>query len=100
MPACLRRPPRPSYPMFPPPSPFPIGVAGLPSCNMTRDICDKVDELVQLGAYTPFVQEHLAQANYLRDPMNLEKYRDRNIFLPDVNNEEVTGEQVRLHAVL
>lgn len=37
------------------------GVAGIPSCNMNRTVCDKADDLLALGVYNPFVQDHLAQ---------------------------------------
>lgn len=64
-----------------------LGVAGLPQCDMERALCDKVDALVGLGADTSFVQAHLAQANYLRDPNHLEAYLKHNIFLPYLNHE-------------
>jgi hypothetical protein len=40
------------------------GVAGIPHCNASRAICDEVDKLLQLGAYNPFVQKHLAQVTW------------------------------------
>lgn len=64
------------------------GVAGLPKCAMTSTICRWIDDILHLGAYIPFVQDHLAQANYLRDPMHLDQYRQGARFLPDLNNEK------------
>jgi palmitoyl-protein thioesterase len=72
-----------------------LGVAGLPRCNMNGTlswICKSVDSLAAMGAYTEFVQDHLAQANYLRDPKKLDEYRKGCQFLPYLNNE-VDGKQ-------
>lgn len=73
-----------------------MGVAGLPQCP--EDIvglglvCRAVARLAGFGCYTQFVQERLAQANYYRDPENLDSYRSEAHFLPYVNNE-VQGKQ-------
>eukprot|EP00406_Dinophysis_acuminata_P069287 CAMPEP_0179276626 /NCGR_PEP_ID=MMETSP0797-20121207/34677_1 /TAXON_ID=47934 /ORGANISM="Dinophysis acuminata, Strain DAEP01" /LENGTH=364 /DNA_ID=CAMNT_0020985193 /DNA_START=25 /DNA_END=1119 /DNA_ORIENTATION=- len=68
-----------------------MGVAGMPQCPMNVTglglICKAVDKLVGLGAYTTFVQNHLAQANYYRDPTSLKAFRDVAHFLPYINNE-------------
>ena len=66
---------------------FYVGVAGIPGCNMTRSICDRVDDLLRIGVYVPFVQNHLAQANYYRDPLHLDLYLKNDVFLADINNE-------------
>jgi palmitoyl-protein thioesterase len=80
-----------------------LGVAGIPKCSMERQICDKIDALLDLGVYTEVVQQHLAQANYYRDPMHLGVYRRGNIFLPLLNHEEEEGEEeksgnIHIHA--
>jgi len=68
-----------------------MGVAGLPQCptNVTGLglICRTVDRIASLGVYTSFVQNRLAQANYFRDPEDLETYRRKEHFLPYINNE-------------
>merc|ERR1711972_1054962 len=68
-----------------------MGVAAIPKCpiNVTglRLICRSVDALAALGVYTHYVQNHLAQANYYRDPKKLETYRKQGHFLPYINNE-------------
>jgi palmitoyl-protein thioesterase len=73
-----------------------MGVAGLPQCPMNVTglglICRSVDRLASLGAYTSFVQNHLAQVNYYRDPTDLAKYRKAAHFLPYINNE-VQGQE-------
>jgi palmitoyl-protein thioesterase len=66
-----------------------MGVAGLPNCNMTSKICDEVDSLLRLGAYNDFVQDHLAQVNYFRDPKHLDSYLKHGHFLVDINQENV-----------
>jgi len=66
-----------------------MGVASLPQCNTTATICDLVDQILSNHAvYDSFVQEHLAQANYYRDPKNLDTYRKQGLFLNDINNEK------------
>lgn len=68
-----------------------MGVAGLPQCPTTVPglgaLCRTMNWLMGFGVYTGFVQSHLAQANYFRDPLALEKYREDGHFLPDINNE-------------
>jgi len=68
-----------------------MGVAAIPKCpiNVTGlgVICKSVDALAALGVYTRYVQDHLAQANYYRDPKKLETYRKDGHFLPYINNE-------------
>merc|ERR1712066_946897 len=74
-----------------------MGVAGLPQCptNVTGLglVCRTVDWIVGHGAvYSTFVQNRLAQANYYRDPTDLDTYRKDGHFLPHINNE-VPGKQ-------
>merc|ERR1711879_518416 len=54
-------------------------------------ICQNVDYIKAFGTYTVFVQDHLAQANYFRDPTKLSEYRKECHFLPYINNEATTG---------
>jgi len=66
-----------------------MGVASLPQCNTTSAICKAVDEiLIGHAVYDSFVQNHLAQANYYRDPKKLDTYRKQGLFLNDINNEK------------
>lgn len=69
-----------------------MGVAGLPKCNMTMAICKTIDAILYIPAYTDFVQEHLAQANYFRDPTNLDAYLAKDKFLAYVNNEVLSAD--------
>ena len=63
------------------------GVYGFPHCPGSWFICKEVDKLLDLGAYTDYVQNHLVQAQYWHDPLNEEKYRKHSKFIADVNQE-------------
>ena len=45
-----------------------MGVAAFPQCNPKSELCRTVDKLLSALAYKPFVQKHLFQAGYYRDP--------------------------------
>lgn len=63
------------------------GVYGFPHCPGSWLVCKEVDKLLDLGAYTDYVQNHLVQAQYWHDPLNEEKYRKHSKFIADVNQE-------------
>lgn len=63
------------------------GVYGFPHCPGSWFVCKEVDKLLDLGAYTDYVQNHLVQAQYWHDPLNEEKYRKHSKFIADVNQE-------------
>ncbi|CAI5701971.1 unnamed protein product [Peronospora effusa] len=65
------------------------GVGGLPRCSPLNFICKEIDKLIGEAVYTKRVQEHLAQANYYRDPLRIEDYLEHAQFLPDLNNEKI-----------
>lgn len=67
------------------------GVFGLPNCN-SATFCDYIRYMLSSGAYEDFVQEHLVQAEYWHDPLNEIVYKSKNVFLPDVNNENRVNE--------
>jgi palmitoyl-protein thioesterase len=66
------------------------GVAGLPGCAMEQALCKGVDEFLGALVYKPAVQNHLAQANYYRDPRKIDAYLEGDRFLADINNEKNT----------
>ncbi|GAB5592947.1 hypothetical protein Unana1_07847 [Umbelopsis nana] len=43
--------------------------------------------IARRGVYTEYVRKHVIQAQYYKDPQNYEVYLEKNIFLPDINNE-------------
>jgi len=63
------------------------GVFGFPRCPGDNEtICEIVRRMLNMGAYLPFVQNHLVQAEYWQDPFNEDKYLKHCVFLPDINN--------------
>ncbi|XP_005993967.1 palmitoyl-protein thioesterase 1 [Latimeria chalumnae] len=65
------------------------GVYGLPHCpGESSHICNWIRKMLNLGAYTEAIQEHLVQAEYWHDPLNEELYRNNSIFLADINQEK------------
>ncbi|XP_070555652.1 palmitoyl-protein thioesterase 1-like [Ptychodera flava] len=68
------------------------GVYGFPHCpGNSSTVCDYVRELLNLGAYNDYVQGFLCQAEYWHDPLNEELYRNKSIFLADINQEKVVN---------
>ena len=63
---------------------------GFPRCpeNTLKTLCDYVRKLLNLGAYVDFVQDQLVQAEYWHDPLNEKEYRDKSVFLADINQEK------------
>ncbi|XP_058211928.1 uncharacterized protein LOC131324110 isoform X2 [Rhododendron vialii] len=64
------------------------GIASLPFCG-SGVLCILVDYLVKLAVYDSYVQEHLAPANYLKVPTDIDGYMKGCKFLPELNNEHV-----------
>lgn len=77
------------------------GVMDLPGCwqpahgNSTPSLyCRVMQELVGFGVYSWLVQGRVVQAQYFKDPYQLDSYLQRSAFLADINNEVA----VRRHA--
>jgi palmitoyl-protein thioesterase len=68
------------------------GVYGLPKCPASAKICGAVRRLLNYGAYESFVQNSLVQAEYWHDPLDEAKYREKSIFLAEINNENVQND--------
>jgi palmitoyl-protein thioesterase len=64
------------------------GVGSFPNCPIEKPFCRLFAEILGLLAYHPKVQDHLAQANYYRDPYRTEEFLSIARFLPDINNED------------
>nr|XP_033811572.1 palmitoyl-protein thioesterase 1 isoform X2 [Geotrypetes seraphini] len=72
------------------------GVFGIPQCpGESSHICDWIRKVLNTGAYSKAVQEHLVQAQYWHDPLNEELYRNSSIFLADINQERYLNESYR-----
>eukprot|EP00250_Pteridium_aquilinum_P031196 c43224_g1_i1 orf=95-991(+) len=62
------------------------GTASIPLCG-SGTFCGIADLLMELGVYTPYVQEHLGPAGYVKIPSDLKAYSKGCKFLPKLNNE-------------
>ncbi|CAI9770354.1 unnamed protein product [Fraxinus pennsylvanica] len=62
------------------------GIASVPFCGSAL-VCILVDFLIQLAVYSNYVQEHLAPANYIKIPTDIDEYNKGCRFLPKLNNE-------------
>jgi len=71
------------------------GVYGFPKCPASTSICNAVRRLLNLGAYESFVQNTLVQAEYWHDPLDEAKYREKSIFLADINNEKTQNDSYK-----
>jgi len=67
-----------------------VGVVGFPRCNYGATICKLLDSLAGDAVYGPELQDHLAQANYFRDPHRIPAYKKHCKYMPDMNNEKET----------
>ncbi|MFH4980469.1 hypothetical protein AB6A40_007178 [Gnathostoma spinigerum] len=68
------------------------GISGLPHCPEYSAVCNTVRHMLNYGAYTRVVQDHVIQAQYWHDPMAELKYRETSIFLADINNEKMINQ--------
>lgn len=72
------------------------GVYGFPRCPLNfTSVCDYIRKLLNLGAYIDFVQKDLVQAEYWHDPLQEEEYREKSVFLADINQEKVFNSTYR-----
>ncbi|KAI7840948.1 hypothetical protein COHA_005378 [Chlorella ohadii] len=60
------------------------GGGGAPSASF---YCRTMQGLISRGAYTAWVQRHVVQAQYVKDPYRLPEYLAASQFLADINNE-------------
>jgi palmitoyl-protein thioesterase len=63
------------------------GVFGFPHCVGNSFLCETVRKALDEGAYESHIQDHVVQAQYWHDPLNADQYREKNVFLADVNQE-------------
>lgn len=57
--------------------------------NITASLCNDIRELLNFGAYNRYVQSTLVQAQYWHDPLNEKEYREKSVFIADINQERV-----------
>jgi len=75
------------------------GVYGFPKCPGSSKFCDIVRKLLNYGAYVGFVQNNVVQAEYWHDPLNEEEYKEKSVFLADINNEKTVNETYKQNLV-
>lgn len=69
------------------------GVYGFPRCpGENSTLCDYMRKLLNLGAYISWIQNHLVQAEYWHDPLAEAEYREKSIFLADINQEKTVNQ--------
>ncbi|XP_043573671.1 palmitoyl-protein thioesterase 1 [Chiloscyllium plagiosum] len=74
------------------------GVYGLPRCpGETSQICNLIRKMLNVGAYSSPIQDHLVQAEYWHDPLNEDLYREKSIFLADINQERGINESYKVN---
>ncbi|GCC27748.1 palmitoyl-protein thioesterase 1-like isoform X1 [Chiloscyllium punctatum] len=72
------------------------GVYGLPHCpGESSHICNWIRKMLNLGAYSSPIQQHLVQAEYWHDPLNEDLYRNNSIFLAEINQERRINESYK-----
>lgn len=63
------------------------GISNVPGCEKQSVWCWVAREILGHGAYTSWACDSIIQAQYVKDPHNLDDYLKYNPFLPDINNE-------------
>ncbi|KAJ7078884.1 palmitoyl-protein thioesterase [Mycena belliarum] len=63
------------------------GISDIPACGPRDFLCLIARRAVKGAVYGSWAQENLIQAQYFRDPANLDAYYASNSFLTSINNE-------------
>ncbi|KAF9467286.1 palmitoyl-protein thioesterase [Collybia nuda] len=64
-----------------------MGISDIPACRPYDFLCQIARRATKSAVYGTWAQENLVQAQYFRDPNNLETYLTANHFLTSINNE-------------
>ncbi|KAF8070315.1 palmitoyl-protein thioesterase [Lyophyllum atratum] len=64
-----------------------MGVSDIPPCRPYDFICQVARRTIKGAVYSKWAQENLVQAQYFRDPTNMDVYLRANQFLTSINNE-------------
>lgn len=69
------------------------GVFGFPRCpGSSFTLCSYARRLLDYGAYWSWVQNEIVPAQYWHDPLDEKTYKEKSIFLADINNEKTINE--------
>lgn len=73
------------------------GVMDWPGCGdaASTALCRSLQALLAFGAYSDFLQRRVVQAQYFKDPRKMDEYLQKNVFLPDINNEKALNEDYK-----
>ena len=64
------------------------GVADVPQCqDVSNWRCSLMRSVVKRGVYSAYVQSHIVQGQYYKDPKQYDSYLKMSGFLADINNE-------------
>ncbi|KAG6866627.1 hypothetical protein C0991_000737 [Blastosporella zonata] len=64
-----------------------MGISDIPICRPYDFLCQIARRATKSAVYGQWAQDNLIQAQYFRDPNNLETYLSANHFLTSINNE-------------
>ncbi|GLB37274.1 putative palmitoyl protein thioesterase [Lyophyllum shimeji] len=64
-----------------------MGISDVPPCRSYDLVCQVARRTLRGAVYSKWAQEHLVQAQYFRDPTNMDVYLEANHFLTSINNE-------------
>ncbi|KAL0131562.1 hypothetical protein PUN28_002833 [Cardiocondyla obscurior] len=67
------------------------GVFGIPRCLDTSRLCNYMRRMLHRGAYLWYIQNSLIQASYWHDPFQEDEYQKKNLFLAEINNENINN---------
>ncbi|KAJ4000048.1 palmitoyl-protein thioesterase [Lentinula boryana] len=65
-----------------------MGISDIPICRPFDLICQAARRATKQAVYSTWAQANLVQAQYFRDPANLDTYLTTGSFLPSINNED------------
>ncbi|KAJ3713399.1 palmitoyl-protein thioesterase [Lentinula raphanica] len=65
-----------------------MGISDIPICRPFDLICQAARRATKQAVYSSWAQANLVQAQYFRDPANLQTYIATGSFLPSINNED------------
>ncbi|KAL0956127.1 hypothetical protein HGRIS_002293 [Hohenbuehelia grisea] len=64
-----------------------MGISDIPLCKPRDFLCQIARRTAKGAVYSTWAQQNLVQAQYFRDPNNLETFLNANTFLTSLNNE-------------
>ncbi|CAG8480793.1 7672_t:CDS:2, partial [Diversispora eburnea] len=65
------------------------GASFITHCDLTNDLCKQVYSGERDVLYSDEVRYKFVSAQWFKDPENIDTYLEKNIFLPDINNEHM-----------